>query len=171
MEIDIGVGKYTNDSFWMTKISQRLLSGEKIQHTKLKETATGSPLLGLEDGILIGSVTNNQEEWRDEKTIRRMKAIGYDPEADIMSQIRFRMPQMYKSMKEAIAVSTSTGETSVTLVHLTDPKPRLFYVKITPYEQGLWWLCIDLAKFGGALTKHNASIIEGFAESMKQNVG
>lgn len=171
MEIDVGAGKYTNDAFWMTKISQRLLNGEKIKHTKLNSAAAGSPLLGLEDGIMIGSVHDDQEHWRDEKTVRRMRAVGYDPDADIMSQLRFRMPEMYKAMKEAMAVSRSTGETSVTLVHLTDPKPRLLYVKITPYEQGLWWLCMDLAKFGGALTKHNASIIEEFAESMKQNVG
>lgn len=171
MEIDVGVGKYTNDAFWMAKISKRLLSGEKIQHTKLNEAVQGSPLLGLDDGIMIGSFTNNQEHWRDEKTVRRMRAVGYDPEADIMSQLRFRMPQMYAGMVEAIEISRTTRETTVTLVHVTDPKPRLLYVKITPYEQGMWWLCMDLAKFGGALTKHNASIIEEFAESLKQNFG
>ena len=171
MEIDVGAGKYTNDSFWMTKISERLLSGEKIQHTKLNEAVAGSPLLGLEDGIMIGSFTNNHEHWRDEKTVRRMRAVGYDPEADIMSQLRFRMPQMYAAMVEAIEISRTTRETTVTLVHVTDPKPRLLYVKITPYEGGMWWLCMDLAKFGGALTKHNASIIEEFAESLKQNFG
>ena len=172
MEIDVGAGKYTNDAFWITKINERLLSGEKIQHKKLNPVAAGSPLLGLEDGIMIGSITNDmQQAWRDEKTQRSMVTAGYDPNADIMSQLRFRMPQMYAAMVEAVEISNTTRETTVTLVHITDPKPRLLYVKITPYEQGMWWLCMDLAKFGGALTKHNASIIGGFAESMKQNFG
>ena len=172
MEYEVGTGKYTNDAFWMSKICARLASGEQVRHKKLKEAAAGSPLLDLEDGIMIGSVTNDlKKQWRDEKTEGRMRAAGYDPNADVLTQLRFRMPQMYKSMIEAMEVSKSTRETTVTLVHVTDPKPRLLYVKITPNNGGMWWLCMDLAKFGGALTKHNASIIEDFTESLKQNFG
>lgn len=162
MEIEVGSAKYTNDNFWMSKICERLASGKKVANTnkKLREATGRSPLLDLDDGIMIGSITNDmQQNWRDEKTQRSMITAGYDPNADIMCQLRFRMPQMYDAMLEAIEISNTTRETTVTLVHVTDPKPRLLYVKITPYEGGMWWLCMDLAKFGGALTKHNASII------------
>ena len=173
MEYEVGAAKYTNDNFWMSKICQRLNSGEHVRHKKLKAAVAGSPLLDLEDGIMIGSVTNDlKTAWRDARTESRMRAAGYDPDGDHLTQLRFRMPQLYKGMLEALEVATATRETTVTLIHVTDPKPRLLYVKITPNEKfGMWWLCIDLAKFGGALTKHNASIIEEFAESLKQNFG
>ena len=173
MAIDVGVGqKFTNDEFWMSKISQRLDCGKRVQNERLKVAECGKPLINLDDGVIGGFIGKDmQPMYRDSRTNEFMQSLGYDPNEEFLPQLRFRLPQMYTSMMQGIETANATGETTVTLVHLTDPMPRLFYCRISPKEVGYGWLVIDLAKFGGALTKHNSSVIEDFADLLLQRVG
>ena len=167
MDCEVHGKELRNDAYWLDKLWKRLASGDEPENKKLKNAAVNSPLLNFKDGILIGAVSNDlKTRWRDEPTIASIRAHGYDPEADMLTQLRFRNPEIYKGFVQAIHTVLATNEPVVTLIHEAEPKPRLLYCKLTPYEGGLWWLCIDLARFGHAMSSHNFSVIEEFSESI-----
>ena len=167
MDHEVHGKELRNDAYWLDKLWKRLASGDEPKNIKLKSAAVNSPLLNFNDGILIGAVSNDfKTQWRDERTIASLRAHGYDPEADMLTQLRFRNPEIYKGFAEAIDTVLATNEPVVTLIHEAEPKPRLLYCKLTPYADGIWWLSIDLARFGHAISSHNFSVIEEFSESI-----
>lgn len=167
MEREVCGKELKNDAYWLDRIWKRLASGNEPKNDKLKSAAVNSPLLDFKDGIYIGAVSTELENvWRDEGTITALRSHGYEPEADMMTQLRFRNPELYKGFAEAIDIVLATRKPVVTLIHEAEPKPRLMYCKMTPYSDGIWWLAIDLARFGHALTSHNISVIEEFSDSM-----
>jgi len=167
MEHEVYGKELRNDAYWLDKLWKKLAAGDEPKNMKLKNASANSPLLNFEDGILIGAVSHDfKTAWRDERTIASIRAHGFDPEADMLTQLRFRNPQIYQGFSDAIDTLLATNKPVVTLIHETDPKPRLMYCKMTPYVDGIWWLCIDLARFGHAMSTHNFSVIEEFSESI-----
>lgn len=167
MDLEVHGKELRNDAYWLDKLWKRLASGDEPENNKLENSAVNSPLLNFKDGILIGAVSNDlKTRWRDDRTTASVRAQGYNPEADLLTQLRFRNPEVYKGCSEAIDTVLATNESVVTLIHEAEPKPRLLYFKMTPYEDGIWWLCIDLARFGHAMSSHNFSVIEEFSESI-----
>lgn len=162
---DVELQATKNDAYWLDKIWGKINAQEVPLNEKLDPVSAGAQLINWKDGIHCGAFSRDGvTSWRDEKTLHHMLRKGFDPDADMLEQLRFRSPALYTGVKNSLATMYQVKESVVTLVHETEPTPRLLYLKLTPHEDGAWWLAIDLAQFGACMSETNFAAIKQFRD-------
>jgi len=159
-------------AYWKAKAAELLKKQRGILNVNLNRNYSGSdttPAVGGEDGIYMGIMTTDLGiVARDEGTTAAMIERGYDPDHNQMEQLRFKLPGMYKAIKDSVLAVQATNEPVLSFLTEYTPLPEIYLLKMAPAgKDRIMWTTINVAKLSSTTVTHWGPEVAEYLEENK----
>lgn len=159
-------------AYWKAKAADLLKKQRGILNVNLNRNPTSTvPALavGGEDGIYMGIMTTELGVVvRDAGTVATMVERGYDPNHNQMEQLRFKLPGMYKAIKDSALAVQATNEPVLSFLTEYTPLPEIYLLKMAPAGKNrIMWTTINCAKLASTTVTHWGPEVAEYLEENK----
>ena len=166
------MGRQNDRAYWKSKAAQLLKKQRGILNVNLNREHSGcdtTPAVGGEDGIYMGIMTTDLGVVaRDKGTVATMIHHGYDPDHNQMEQLRFKLPGMYKAIKDSVIAVQATNEPVLSFLTECTPLCEVYLFKMAPCgKDRIMWTAINVSKLASTAVTHWGPEV---AEFLEQNI-